>query len=634
MMVETYLLRGKRQLGRWLAIPWFRALGTGLCYGVGGLLLSGASIWGTMQPIAMGLTAGSDGWRCVSAAVGSVLGYRLFWGNAGYQGAVWSLGAMLLALLLPFFGDTAHRKERLGASCAGLVCAAGLAFQFRLGDTTPTSIYLFRILLAPVCAMLCDRVLAGRDRAAQWVGAAVFVLALTSVPFRFLRNFGFALAGAIAAAAPLPGAALAGLAADISGSTRLPITAVMCLSYFAQSLPIRDARRRMAAPGLACTAVALLTGIRDLPVLGAIALGGIAGAVIPWRISAVPRHGSLGCAQVQLEQTGQVFLLLQRQLLEYSSSPPDVSALLEQTRQRVCVPCPYTSGCEERDRLTEDMITGAGVFPCRKASVMNAALQSCRDQLKRMKSARAIQEEYRTALVQQYGLAADMLRMLSDRLPERELKTAPKFRVLVSSRSRSRELADGDRVLAFPGSFCRYYVLLCDGMGTGLGAAEEGRQAGSLLKRMLTAGLPPTGALGCLNSQLTLLGRGGSVSVDLAELRLDCGTAWVYKWGGSPGILFSRGRASPVGYPTPPPGMDISDSRECSRRVNLSRGETLIMTSDGVSTVNAPYWARDADSTEPGILAERILKEGGSREDDATAVVIRLVRRTAAKVPS
>lgn len=631
MMVETYLLRGKRQLGRWLSVPWFRALSIHLCYGIGGFLLSGAAVWGTMQPIAMGLAAGSRGLSSCAAAAGSLLGYRLFWGRDGYQGVIWSLGGMLIALLLPFFGDSAHAKPRLGGCCAALVCASGLVFRFRMADPTPTGIYLFRILLAPVCAMVCGRILAGRNRAAQWVGAGILVLALTSVPF--LRYAGFALAGAIAAAAPLPGAALAGLAADISASTLLPITAVLCLSYFAQSLPIRDSRRRMAAPALACGAVMLLTGIRDFPVLAAVSLGGVAGAAIPWRISAVPRHGSLGYAQVQLEQTGQVFLLLQRQLLEYSPAPPDVSALLEQTRQQVCVPCPHASSCREQDRLTEAAITGSALFPCRKAAALNAQLQSCRDQLKRMKASRAMQEEYRTALVQQYALTADMLRCLSDRLPERELKTAPRFRVLVSSRSRSREIADGDRVLAFPGSFCRYYVLLCDGMGTGLGAAEEGRQAGSLLQKMLTAGLPPAGALGCLNSQLTLLGRGGSVSVDLTELHLDRGTALVYKWGGSPGILFSRGRASPVGYPTPPPGMDISESRECSQRVNLRRGQTLIMTSDGISTVNAPYWARDADTAEPGILAERILREGGSREDDATAVVIRLVPRTHAPTP-
>ena len=74
---------------------------------------------------------------------------------------------------------------------------------------------------------------------------------------------------------------------------------------------------------------------------------------------------------------------------------------------------------------------------------------------------------------------------------------------------------------AFSGSDCRYFVVLCDGMGTGLGAARDGQQAGKLLRQMLTAGFPAEHALESLNSLLVLRGRAGAVTVDLAELRLD-----------------------------------------------------------------------------------------------------------------
>ncbi len=179
--------------------------------------------------------------------------------------------------------------------------------------------------------------------------------------------------------------------------------------------------------------------------------------------------------------------------------------------------------------------------------------------------------------------------------------------------------------MAFPGAV-RYDVLLCDGMGTGLGAQEEGRQAAELLREMLTAGMPPASALGGLNSQLTLLGRAGAVTVDLAEIRLDSGCTWLYKWGASPSWVLNRGRARQIGHSTAPPGLDLERHRETVGRVLLDSREVLVMTSDGVSPAKADGWAVRCGSMETGELAEAILAEDGSWEDDATVVVIRLAQ--------
>ncbi|MFR3324792.1 MAG: SpoIIE family protein phosphatase [Oscillospiraceae bacterium] len=132
---------------------------------------------------------------------------------------------------------------------------------------------------------------------------------------------------------------------------------------------------------------------------------------------------------------------------------------------------------------------------------------------------------------------------LADDLPRRGQRPRAWFRAEAAARSRSKELANGDRCLAFPGPECRYYVLLCDGMGTGLGAAQEGQSAGSLLRQMLTAGFPAAHALRTLNSILALRGSAGAVTVDLAELYLDTGHATLYKWGAAPSWLLRRGSA-------------------------------------------------------------------------------------------
>ena len=97
MMAETVLLRVKRRGEQWLERPLVRCA----AYFGGGLLLSSFRLWGRMQPVAMGLTAASTGWRSVAAAAGSGLGYLLLWGQEGLQGAIWAVGALLLALVLP-----------------------------------------------------------------------------------------------------------------------------------------------------------------------------------------------------------------------------------------------------------------------------------------------------------------------------------------------------------------------------------------------------------------------------------------------------------------------------------------------------------------------------------------------------
>lgn len=610
--METVLLRGKRRLDGWLEWPWFRAFGRGMAYLGGGFLLSGAAVWGRMMPIAMGFVTGSPGWMRFCAAVGSAAGYRVFWGAEGNAGAVWALTGLVVALAIPLIG-----QKQAAGTAALAVLSLGLLWKYRWNDDASTALLLLRAVTAAGCTLLACQ----RNRLAQWCLGGAGVLALSNVPSSV--PLGGMAAGVFAVSAPLPAAALVGLAADIGKTGAVSMAAMACTVWFFRFLPIPEGIRRALSPGAACLLLMVLTRNGDIRLLLAVAVGGFVGAAIPWSVAGVPRR-STGTAQVQLEQTARVLGFFQRQLLEYAPPPLDEGLLLEQLRQSACGTCPACKDCQERERLSVAVLDGDESFTCRSGGKMSFQLRQFRDRLKRMKLARAQQQEYRTAVVQQYGFLADTLRQLADRLPHRSGQPQAKYRVQVSSRSRGKGRTEGDRVLAFPGSECRFYVVLCDGMGTGLGAAEEGRQAAELMKEMLTAGIPPAGALGGLNSQLTLLGRAGAVTVDLAEIRLDSGTIWLYKWGAGPSWLLHRGKARQIGKATPPPGLDMSRFRENTGHVSLTGREMLVMASDGIGALHAPDWAAEAENAPPGALAERILQDG-SREDDATAVVIRLV---------
>jgi stage II sporulation protein E len=201
----------------------------------------------------------------------------------------------------------------------------------------------------------------------------------------------------------------------------------------------------------------------------------------------------------------------------------------------------------------------------------------------------------------------------------------PKFRVEVVMKSRSREVDNGDRCLWFTGTQCRYYVLLCDGMGTGIGASQEGQSASSLLRQMLTAGFPAEHALRSLNSLLALRGSAAAVTIDLAEIRLDTGRVTIYKWGAAPSYLLSDGLTDKIGTAGPPPGLSVTEGRETVERLSLRRGEMLILLSDGVDGESVRSEVAVHTQLPPGDLAAKILERGtASADDDATVVVIRL----------
>lgn len=618
--VETALLRFKRRTEKWMEAPAVRGAGTAAaCFG-GGALLSAVRVWGSMQPVAMGLAAGCRGWRRCLAALGSAAGYLLFWGRDGCQGVGWAIGALVLALMLPLADSGPGARFRLAAWCMALV--SGTGFFSGVHDARGAALLGVRVLLAGGSALLAGPALHGRDRLCRWFGWGVAALALGSIR----APAGYFLAGLAMAAAPLPAALAVALGAELAGAPGVSLAAAACLSFYLQRLIRREPWRRVFSPGLACGALCLLEQRFRPELLIFTALGGAVGALTPWHVSAPARHSRVGVAQVRLEQAARVLNRFQRQLLEYTAPPPDVPAMAEQLKQKTCAACPARTDCVEQSRMTQELLQGEEEFVCRKQGLAMAELHRSREQLRRIRASRARQEEYRMALVQQYGFLSDMMHDLSDRLPEGENRAGAQYRVKVSARSRGKEIADGDRVSAFPGVGCRYYVALCDGMGTGLGASEQSDRASELIRQMLTAGMTPGAVLGSVNSQLALTDRGGAVTVDLAEIRADTGRVWLYKWGAGPSWLLKKRGFIQVGASGPPPGLGVSAGRENMQSVYLGGGDVLVMASDGVDPRSTDRWAAARDM-EPGALAERILQEGGSREDDATVAVIRLVQK-------
>ena len=628
MMVsmETYLRKGTRQLQRWLLHPQVRTGMQAAALAGAGFFLSAASLGNRPQPLAMGYICAGTGWQTVVMTLGSVLGYGVFWGSAGLQGMVWSVLAMAAALLL---GSRVHQEEPAMVLCAlasFLVSAAGLVFQAVWQDATPIGAYLLRIGLAGSSAWLFLRATRKRNAITDWVLCGVGTLALAQTAPLPGWNLGYMAGGALAVSGAFPAAALAGLGLDLARISPIPMGAVLCGTYFFRLAPIRSKWLRCLSPALSGLLVMGLCGVWDPLSLPALALGGGLGLLLPKKPELNHRRGETGLAQVRLEMTADILCQMQQVLLEAAPLPIDESALAQKARSRACGSCSARNACREQETITAELLHHPLDFTCRKTGRIAAELRHSQDQLRILQADRQRQRQYRGAVLQQYQFLSEYLRGLADQLPRRGERILTHYRVEVSARSHAREMANGDRCMAFSGGGYRYYVLLCDGMGTGLGAAQEGQSTGELLRKMLCAGFPPDHALRSINAILALRGQAGAVTVDLAEIRLDTGQTRLYKWGAVPSWVLRKTGAEKIGTATPPPGISVTEGRETVTRLSLGRGEVLILLSDGVEVGDALRRNGTAPDAPPGELAEKLLEWSQNQQDDATAVVIRLHR--------
>lgn len=634
MMVTlgVYMRRGQRFMRRWAADPKIHALLQGSGYFLAGFLGSAGSLGHRLQPIALGILCAQTGWPAVLIALGSALGYLLFWGNQGPMGVVWSALGLAAALLL---GQRRIRRETplLMPAIAGcIVAATGLLFQYYQWSSPPVAQYLLQVGVAVGATAVFCTATEKRDPITQWLVCGLGVLCLAQVvPLPYL-GLGFIAAGLAAAAAPFPAVALAGLALDLAQVTPVPMTAVLCLAYFLRMIPGLRPALRTLGPGLTFIAVMALCGLWDIGPLPGLMIGAVCSLLLPRQTEIAQRRGETGTAQVHLELASSVLHQMEAMVMDMEDAPIDEQALIARAAERACGSCPCRKTCKEQpaqispEILHKPLGNGADLpGGCRKSGRLLMEMRRSQEQLRAIRADRDRRTEYRAAVSQQYRFLSDYLQDLSDALAQR--KEAPKawFQPEVASCSASANRANGDRCLWFSGVACRYYVLLCDGMGTGPEAARDARQIGGMLRRLLSAGYPAAYALRSINSLCALQGRAGAVTLDLAELRLDTGKATLYKWGAAPSYVICQGEPIKIGTATPPPGLSVADGRETVERLSLRRGETLILLSDGAGGEDSlrRVWM-DVDS-DPGELAAQIIQSSQTAcTDDATVAVVRL----------
>jgi len=208
----------------------------------------------------------------------------------------------------------------------------------------------------------------------------------------------------------------------------------------------------------------------------------------------------------------------------------------------------------------------------------------------------------------------------------------------IASVRRRGQTVSGDRGSYFKAEDGCLYVILTDGMGTGIEAARESKQIGEALEAFLGAGLNPEIAMKLLNAALQTKNGDltGCASVDLLRLNLFTGQTKFYKYGAAPTYIkrgktlrVVKGDSLAAGLKSGKiRGPDIAEQK-------INPGNFVVLVSDGVTMEKDDKWLRTAITEHEGREAKELARsllqiaiDQAGCEDDMTVLAIYLEERS------
>ncbi len=196
-----------------------------------------------------------------------------------------------------------------------------------------------------------------------------------------------------------------------------------------------------------------------------------------------------------------------------------------------------------------------------------------------------------------------------------------------------REDTSGDSDATFRDGLGNVYVLISDGMGSGVRAAVESCMAISMMSRAIRAGLGVNAAVRLVN--LLLLTKSADESfatIDMMKLNLFSGKAEIIKLGAAQTFIRTGGSVKTVESWSTPVGI-VSSVEISKRNFRLSDGDEIVMITDGISEECFPrvrelimsvgVTAQDCAERIIGI-AESVCGGEISHKDDKTVYVVKL----------
>lgn len=211
------------------------------------------------------------------------------------------------------------------------------------------------------------------------------------------------------------------------------------------------------------------------------------------------------------------------------------------------------------------------------------------------------------------------------------LQSAPAYEVAygVAEKSKSGESECGDSKSILCPSLRRRLFAICDGMGSGEGAAKASRDAVKMIESFYRAGFEGSTVLGLINKLLKISLEDRFSSLDIAVIDAASGALDVIKLGAASSFIVRRDGIEQLSSSQPPAGI-LDSVRPLTGRYQLYDGDALIMMSDGVYDVLEAKGVADIvdalGAVNPQRLADALLAEAVKKgsNDDCTVLAMRL----------
>ena len=247
----------------------------------------------------------------------------------------------------------------------------------------------------------------------------------------------------------------------------------------------------------------------------------------------------------------------------------------------------------------------------------------------------------REIMARQYSEISKVIERLSAEIESGYLPSYSEERiyspkVTVRCEAKTGQTVSGDTVIYFEKDN-KFFVILCDGMGSGDEAFHQSRLTARLFEKFLKAGFDKETSLRMINSALVLKAdRENFSTVDILEIDTRTGETEFLKVGSAQSILKKKkdlqvfsSKALPVGIIE---NIDISPIR-CI----VENGDIILMMTDGISEAASGVLKNDwikkilaLEKRKPWELADLIICGAKARAkfcDDMTCCVIKIERR-------
>lgn len=244
----------------------------------------------------------------------------------------------------------------------------------------------------------------------------------------------------------------------------------------------------------------------------------------------------------------------------------------------------------------------------------------------------------RDIVARQYGEISRFIKVLSRQVEsgdseDEELSVRYKVTVTFCQEPKRGQAVCGDSLIHFERNG-KYYVILCDGMGSGEGALSQSRLTARMFSEFLRAGFCKEVAVNLINSTLALnVDKESFSTVDLLEIDLQTGVAEFLKIGSAQSFLKVNRVIEEISSKALPVGILENIQVETQTRM-LKNKDVVLMVSDGIGEagegVMKTEWIKKMmmleDRTDEDVL-KLILAGAKIRSripDDMTGIIIRL----------